>query len=101
MTTSIRNASWVIAWDASASCHVYLRDADVVFSGNSIIHVGHGFAGAVDEVIDGRDLMVMPGLIDIHSHPSTEPFFRGVRGEHGLPSMYRSGFYDGSFVLDL
>ncbi len=96
MTTWIRNARWVIAWDASAGCHVYLRDADLVFSGNSITHVGHGFAGAVDEVIDGRDLMVMPGLIDIHSHPSTEPFFRGIREEHGVPTMFMSGLYERS-----
>ena len=43
--------------------------------------------------------MVMPGLVDIHSHPSTEPFFRGVREEHGLPSMYMSGLYERGFVF--
>ena len=51
------------------------------------------------KTIDGADLMVMPGLIDIHSHPSTEPFFRGIREEHGLPSMYMSGLYERSFVF--
>jgi cytosine/adenosine deaminase-related metal-dependent hydrolase len=88
MTTWIRNASWVVAWDASTGHHVYLRDADVVFSGNSLTHVGRFYAGSADEVIDGRDLMVMPGLIDIHSHPSTEPFYRGIREEHGVPAMF-------------
>jgi cytosine/adenosine deaminase-related metal-dependent hydrolase len=96
MTTWIRNASWVIAWDAPLGCHVYLRDADVVFSGNSIIYVGHGYADGADELIDGRDLLVMPGLIDIHSHPSTEPFFRGIREEHGVPAMFMSGLYERS-----
>src|SRR5579872_5859849 len=96
MTTWIRNARWVIAWDASAGCHVYLHDADVVFSGNAITHIGHGYPGPVDDVIDGRDLMVMPGLIDIHSHPSTEPFFRGIREEHGVPAMFMSGLYERS-----
>jgi 5-methylthioadenosine/S-adenosylhomocysteine deaminase len=96
VTTCISNASWVIAWDASTKRHVYLRDADVVFSGNSITHVGRGYAGAVDDVIDGRELMVMPGLIDIHSHPSTEPFFRGIREEHGVPAMFMSGLYERS-----
>jgi len=96
MTTLISNASWVIAWDAALGSHVYLRDADVVFSGNSIIHVGHGYADAADGLIDGRELMVMPGLIDIHSHPSTEPLFRGIREEHGVPAMFMSGLYERS-----
>jgi cytosine/adenosine deaminase-related metal-dependent hydrolase len=43
--------------------------------------------------------MVMPGLIDLHSHPSTEPFYRGVREEHGVPAMYMSGLYERSFAL--
>jgi hypothetical protein len=38
----------------------------------------------------------MPGLIDIHSHPSTEPFFRGIREEHGVPAMFMSGLYERS-----
>jgi cytosine/adenosine deaminase-related metal-dependent hydrolase len=36
----------------------------------------------------------MPGLVNIHSHPSTEPFFRGIREEHGVPQMYMSGLYE-------
>ena len=44
--------------------------------------------------IDARGLHVLPGLVDIHSHPSTEPFFRGVREEHGVPQMYMSGLYE-------
>jgi 5-methylthioadenosine/S-adenosylhomocysteine deaminase len=99
MTTWIRNASWVIAWDVPAGRHVYLRDADVVFSGNSFTHVGRSYTGAADEVIDGRDLMVMPGLIDIHSHPSTEPFYRGIREEHGVPAMFMSGLYERSLAF--
>ncbi len=35
-TTKIENASWVIAWGGEAEGHVYLRDADVVFTGADI-----------------------------------------------------------------
>ena len=38
--TKIENASWVIAWDGEAEGHVYLRDADVVFTGAEIDYVG-------------------------------------------------------------
>lgn len=82
-TTLIRNADWAIAWDADAARHVYRQGIDVAFADDRIVHVGPGFAGEVDETVDGRGLMVMPGLIDIHAHPFVEPFYRGIREEHG------------------
>ena len=98
-TTCIRNAAWIVTWDPTTQNHAYLNGGDLVFSGDTISFVGKHYVGEADATIDGSDLMVMPGLIDIHSHPSTEPFFRGVREEHGLPSMYMSGLYERSFVF--
>lgn len=92
--TLIRQADWVVAWDGAAGEHAYLTGADVAFSGSEITFVGRGYDGAADTEIDGRSLMVMPGLIDIHAHPSMEPFYRGVREEHGVPSMYMTGLYE-------
>jgi 5-methylthioadenosine/S-adenosylhomocysteine deaminase len=89
--TCIRNAAWIIAWDSNTERHAYLRDADLVFEGERISFVGRLYSGPFDAEIGGADLMVMPGLVDIHSHPSTEPFFRGIREEHGLPSMFMTG----------
>src|SRR3954453_1549810 len=98
-TTCIRNAAWIVAWDDVAGGHAWLRGGDLAFTGDAITFVGAHYAGHADTTIDGTDLMVMPGLGDIHSHPSTEPFFRGVREEHGLPSMYMSGLYERSYVF--
>lgn len=100
MTTLIRNASWVIAWDAAQGRHVYQRDSDVAFSGDRIIHVGPGFEGTAGETVDGAGLMVMPGLVDIHSHPGHEPAYRGIREEHGVANMYMSGLYERSQAFD-
>jgi 5-methylthioadenosine/S-adenosylhomocysteine deaminase len=94
--TLIRNADWVIAWDESAKSHGYLRNADVAFKGNTIVHVGKSYGGKPDRVVDGRGLMIMPGLVDIHSHPSLEPSWRGIREEHGVPEMYMTGLYERS-----
>jgi 5-methylthioadenosine/S-adenosylhomocysteine deaminase len=99
-STQIRAADWVIAWDEGAKQHVYRRDADVVFQGDTVTHVGPGFAGRADEVVDGRGLMVMPGLVDIHSHPGHEPAYRGIREEHGVPNMYMTGLYERSQAFD-
>jgi len=44
-TTLIKNADWVIAWDAGAKRHVYRKGIDVAFGDEAIVHVGPGFAG--------------------------------------------------------
>jgi 5-methylthioadenosine/S-adenosylhomocysteine deaminase len=95
-TTVIRNADWVVAWDAAAQRHVYRHGIDVVFAEDRITAVGRNQAGPADRVVDGKNRMVMPGLIDLHSHPEHEPSYRGVREEHGLPSMHMTGLYERS-----
>jgi len=95
-TTLIKNAAWVVAWDAGAGRHVYRRGVDLAFTGDRIDFLGTGYTGAADRVIDGGDVCVIPGLIDIHSHPHHEPLYRGVREEHGLPGMYMTGLYERS-----
>ena len=98
-TTVIRNAAWVIAWDEPQGRHAYRRDVDLAFADDRIVHVGPDYAGAADRVIDGGNRAVMPGLIDIHSHPEHEPLYRGIREEHGLPSMHMTGLYERSQAL--
>ncbi len=93
-TTVVKNAAWVVAWDRAEKRHVYLKDADVAFSGSVVTHVGKSFAGAADRIIDGRDLMVMPGLIDIHSHPTSEPGNKGLLEELGSPRLGMSSLYE-------
>lgn len=93
-TTWIKGAAWVVAWDGDEGRHYYLRDADVVFAGNTITHVGKNYAGPADEVIDGWAACVMPGLIDIHSHPYGQPLHRGFSEELANPTLYMDGFYD-------
>jgi cytosine/adenosine deaminase-related metal-dependent hydrolase len=94
--TAIRNADWAIAWDEVAHCHVYRRNVDVVFDGNTLTHVGPDYRGTADAIVDGRHRMVMPGLVDIHSHPGHEPAYRGIREEHGVRSMYMTGLFERS-----
>ena len=94
MTTVIRNADLIVAWDKGANQHVYLPDADVAFEGGALTFVGRGYAGPAEEEIDGRGLMVMPGLVNIHSHPSSEPLNKGLIDEIGSPGLYNSSLYE-------
>jgi len=98
-TTAIKNAAWVIAWDEAAGRHTYRRDVDVAFTDDRITHIGPDHGDTADRTIDGSARMVIPGLINIHSHPGHEPLYRGIREEHGLPSMHMSGLYERSQAL--
>lgn len=93
-TTCIRNTDWVVAWDTAASGHRYLRNGDVAFSGNTIDFVGPRYTGPVDDEIDGAGICVMPGLVNIHCHPTNQPITRGVREEMGNPAFHMSALYD-------
>lgn len=91
-TTMIKNASWVVAWDGKAQ--TYRRDVDVVFRGGTITHVGGDYTGSVDATVDGRGIFLLPGFVNVHSHPFCEPLYRGLREEHGVPNMYMTGLYE-------
>src|ERR1700687_5232746 len=98
-TTVIKNAAWVIAWDEALGRHIYRRGVDLAFGDGRIGFLGRDYTGPADRVIDGSARLVLPGLIDIHSHPEHEPLYRGVREEHGLPSMHMTGLYERSQAL--
>lgn len=87
----IRNAAWVVAWDDTSDDHVYRRNIDVVFSEDGIEAIEPGCSIPVDEEIDGTGLLVIPGLIDIHSHPGMQPLYRGFTEEFGNPRLFNSG----------
>lgn len=93
-TTVIRNAAWVIAWDAAKQGHAYLRDVDVAFTDGDIVHVGAKFEGAATTEISGADVMVMPGLVNIHSHPTSEPMNKGITDEILSPNFHHSSLYE-------
>ncbi len=102
--TLIRNASWAIVWDKQRG-HAYRTDVDVRLANGQIAEIAPGGtlqAAPGDSVLEGRGFLLMPGLVDIHSHPSTEPSFRGLREDHGVPEQYMTGLHERSqaFRLD-
>jgi len=99
LTSCIRNTAWVVVWDASIQHHVFANGIDVVFRGDTIIHLGSAYEGPCDVEIDGSERFVFPGLVNVHCHPSSEPFKKGFREEFGNPKMHMSPLYDRSFML--
>src|SRR5260370_31946553 len=66
------------------------------FAEDGITFAGRNYAGPADRVSEGKNRLVLPGLIDIHSHPEHEPLYRGVREEHGVRNMHMTGLYERS-----
>jgi 5-methylthioadenosine/S-adenosylhomocysteine deaminase len=94
--TIVRNAAWIVAWDEAAQTHVYRRDTDLTIAGETIAAVGPAPAtGDGDGVeIDGRGFAILPGFVDIHAHPSSEPMLKGLTDEVGSAQLYMSSLYE-------
>jgi len=93
-TTVIRGADWLVGWDADMAEHVFRRGADLAFRGDTIVHAGPGYDGPADAEIDGAGLLVMPGFVNVHSHPMSEPLNKGYNEELGSPALGMSGLYE-------
>ncbi|MFN7594486.1 MAG: N-ethylammeline chlorohydrolase, partial [bacterium] len=97
-STLIRNAAWTAEWDAAAGRHFYGQGKDVLLADGRIAaitsHDPNAPPPAGAEVIEGARLLVMPGLINIHTHPTTEPGGRGVREDHGVPEQQMTGLFE-------
>lgn len=96
--TVIRRASWVIRWEGGR--HVYARDIDVAFDHDGILHVGTDWQGQADQEVDGRNRLVMPGLVNIHCHSGDEPLAKGLFDDVGTPELWGNALYEFSTLID-
>src|SRR5919109_786783 len=90
MRTKIE-ATWVVGHERGQ--HTLVRDAEVVFEGNRILHVGKGFEGRVDRVIDAKGKLVCPGFIDTHVHSGHRASHRLIT-DTGRPMYYGQPFLE-------
>src|SRR3982750_2373824 len=93
-TTRFRGLDVAVAWDEAEQRHVYLEDADLVIKGNEIVHLGPDFAGPTDKVGDGAGFMAIPGFVNVHSHPFSEPANKGLTEEFGSDKLGQSSLYE-------
>ena len=92
--TIVRSAAWIVAWDAGAERHVYLRNGDLAFDETGILQVGGRYEGPAAAEIDGRDRLIVPGLVNIHTHPTSEPLRKGLTDETRSPNFWHSSLYE-------
>jgi cytosine/adenosine deaminase-related metal-dependent hydrolase len=94
---SIRNVPWAVVRDGAASRHVYRHDVDLFLKDGRIAEIAPAGARpreAAEPMLDGQGMLALPGLVNIHSHPTTEPGYRGVREDHGVPEQQMTGLIE-------
>ncbi|MGY9055222.1 MAG: amidohydrolase family protein [Alphaproteobacteria bacterium] len=90
--TVIRNVSWAVLWDGNQ--HAYSRDVDVAFDNGAISFIGPRFEGDAAREVDGRDRLLIPGMVNIHTHPTSEPLRKGITDETHSPGFWHSSLYE-------
>jgi cytosine/adenosine deaminase-related metal-dependent hydrolase len=93
-TTLIRNCRFAIVWDDETQSHAYRSHVDVAMTKDRIAFIGQNYQGESDRVMDGANWLVMPGLIDIHSHPFSEPMNKGMWDEVGSLKLCNTSLYE-------
>jgi 5-methylthioadenosine/S-adenosylhomocysteine deaminase len=90
MRTKI-SATWLVGHDKGR--HTLIRDGELIFEGNKILHVGKGFTGHVDKTIDAKGKLVAPGFIDTHVHSGHRASHRLIT-DTGRPMYYGQPFLE-------
>jgi cytosine/adenosine deaminase-related metal-dependent hydrolase len=90
MKTRVKG-SWVVGHHNGR--HALIKDGEVVYENDSIIFVGRGFAGDVDEEIDGTGMLVAPGFIDTHVHAGYQAQKRMIT-DVGRPDYFGQPFLE-------
>lgn len=90
----LRNADHVVVGDGTA-----LEHADVAIHDGRIVEVGIGLDVQADDVVDLRGRLLMPGLINLHTHlPMT--LLRGVAEEVDLQGFLERVWAEEARVMD-
>ncbi|HUA56239.1 MAG TPA: amidohydrolase family protein [Candidatus Sulfotelmatobacter sp.] len=107
-TVLVKDADWAVVWENAApesgpnlygGRHAFLKGCDLAFADDRLVFVGSNYAGAADTVIDGRDKMILPGFVNIHSHPNSEPMLKGLSEERKSRQLNMSSLYEYIFLL--
>ena len=86
MITAIRNA-WIVTQDASRR----ILRGDVVIDGERIVSVGPAYNGTADREIDATGDIVMPGMINTHTHVAMS-VMKGVVDDLSFPDFLNKVF---------
>src|SRR5262245_17541357 len=88
MRTVIHGGDVIAYYDGG---HRLLRGGSVAFEGDRVVFVGRGDAGTADARIDATGKLVIPGLVNLHCHATTEATGR-LFADAGRRDFFHTGF---------
>lgn len=98
-TTVIRNAGWIVGYEETTRGHKYILNGDIAFKDDTITFVGPNYAGEADVTVDGRGLLVMPGLINAHAHTHRDIHGKGFFEDLASKQMWMTQLLEYTFIL--
>ena len=81
----IKNATFIITQNPKRQI---LKGADILVEGSRIAEIGVGIAGKAEHIIRGKERLVLPGLINPHTHLAMS-LFRGMADDLPLAEWLR------------
>lgn len=95
MKTKLK-AQYIVGFDGRK--HVYLRDAELVYEGDSILYVGKRFPGTADREIDYGTAMLCPGFIDLDALGDIDHWYITSEQPTGRDKsfLWSEAYYEGS-----
>lgn len=92
LITLIKNASFVIGYENDSHC-IY-KEGEVAYKDDRIIYVGKKYTGKADSVIDAKQGIVSPGLIDLHVDLRSLQLEKSMIEDIGNPFHFMDDYYD-------
>jgi 5-methylthioadenosine/S-adenosylhomocysteine deaminase len=80
MSILIKNASYVVTQDKKRQI---LKDADILIENQTIEKIGKNLKEKTEFVVDGKNKIILPGLINLHTHAAMT-LFRGFADDMNL-----------------
>ena len=71
--------------------HRLLRGGSIAYEDDRVVFVGRAYTGAADRRIDATGKLVMPGLVNLHCHATTEASGR-LLADAGRRDFFHTGF---------
>lgn len=96
----IKNLDWAVIWDPSEGCHAYANKVDIYVARGQISYIGSNPGLDAENVIDGTGKFLVPGFINIHSHPDMEPLSKGLMEERASPRLGMSALYEFMHLIE-
>ena len=88
---TVFRGGWIVGHDGAS--HAIVRDGVCVVEDDRVVHVGGAFDEPADRTIDTTGMLVSPGLITTHVHPSnntTNFLFRDRGRPHARAANYQN-----------